>query len=69
MRTRVSRPRRRLKPKASLPPVEIYTDQRIAEFMLNNAIDARDYAIACEDVRELGLDPAKIRHFDAPWMN
>ena len=55
------RPRR-----TKLPPVEDYSDERIAEFLLNNAIDARDYAIACQDVRKLGLDPAKVRHVKPP---
>jgi hypothetical protein len=45
-----------------LPPIETYSDERIAEFLLNNAIDAHDYAMACRDVRKLGLNPATIRH-------
>jgi bifunctional DNA-binding transcriptional regulator/antitoxin component of YhaV-PrlF toxin-antitoxin module len=44
-----------------LPP-EQYTDQRKAELLLNNAIDAEDYAQACQEVRRMGLDPAAIPH-------
>jgi hypothetical protein len=39
-----------------------YTPQRRAEFLLSNAIDAKDYARAAEDVRKMGLDTAKIPH-------
>ena len=44
-------------------PVETYTPQRRAEFLLSNAIDAEDYARAVEEVRRLGLDPATIPHY------
>ena len=44
-------------------PVEPYTPQRRAEFLLSNAIDAEDYARAVEEVRRLGLDPATIPHY------
>lgn len=50
-----------LRPAATYP-VEIYTDERIAEFRLNNALDARDYPAALKDVRAMGLDPDKIPH-------
>lgn len=43
-------------------PIEIYTPERIAEFLLNSAIDAEDYARAVEEVRALGLDPETILH-------
>lgn len=56
--------RRRSKTRAmSLPPVEIYTPERKAEFLLSNSIDLEDYREACDLVRSMGLDPAKIRHF------
>ena len=42
--------------------LEIYTAERRAEFLLSNAVDARDYARAAKDVRKLGLDPEKIPH-------
>lgn len=45
-------------------PVEIYTPERKAEFLLNNAITKEGYDEACEDVRELGLDPSKIPFTD-----
>jgi AbrB family looped-hinge helix DNA binding protein len=42
--------------------VEMYSDQRTAEFLLSNAIDADDYARAREDVRAMGLDPDAVVH-------
>lgn len=47
---------------AELVPVESYTPERKAEFLLSNATDAADYAKAVRQVRKMGLDPAKIRH-------
>jgi AbrB family looped-hinge helix DNA binding protein len=41
-------------------PVEIYTPQRKAEFLLNNAVSQRDYDNACEAIRAMGLDSAAI---------
>jgi bifunctional DNA-binding transcriptional regulator/antitoxin component of YhaV-PrlF toxin-antitoxin module len=41
---------------------EIYTRQRKAEFLLSNAVDAADYASACNEVRKMGLDPNQISH-------
>jgi AbrB family looped-hinge helix DNA binding protein len=43
-------------------PVEKYTDHRKAEFILNNAVDAADYARARKLVQEMGLDPDQIPH-------
>jgi len=43
-------------------PVEIYTPDRKAEFFLNNAVTKEDYDAACEDIRAMGLNPAKIPH-------
>ncbi|MHB1856490.1 MAG: AbrB/MazE/SpoVT family DNA-binding domain-containing protein [Acidobacteriaceae bacterium] len=43
-------------------PVETYTNERKAEFMLNNAVDAADYARAVKEVRKLGLSPRNISH-------
>lgn len=43
-------------------PVEIYSAQRKAEFLLNNAVDAADYKRALRAVRKLGLDPEDIPH-------
>ncbi len=42
--------------------IEIYTPERRAEFLLSNAVDAKDYAAAVEEVRKLGIDPASIPH-------
>jgi AbrB family looped-hinge helix DNA binding protein len=47
-------------------PVEIYTPERRAEFLLSNAVDAADYARAKEEVRKLGVDPATIPHEPPP---
>ncbi len=43
-------------------PLELYSAERKAEFLLSNAVDAEDYARAVEEVRKLGVDPAKILH-------
>ena len=43
-------------------PIEVYTPERKAEFLLSNAVDAEDYARAREEVRTLGLDPDAIPH-------
>ena len=50
-----------LRPAAVLP-VESYTDERRAEFILSNAVDASDYASAVKAVRDMGLDPVRIKH-------
>jgi hypothetical protein len=43
-------------------PIEIYTPERKAEFLLLNAVDERDYQAAVAEVRKLGIDPSKIPH-------
>jgi hypothetical protein len=43
-------------------PLEVYSRERKAEFLLSNAVDAGDYRRAVEDVRAMGLDPADIEH-------
>ena len=43
-------------------PLEIYGPERKAEFLLYNAVDEPDYQRALNEVREMGLDPAKIPH-------
>ena len=43
-------------------PIEIYGPERKAEFLLSNAVDDEDYQRALKEVREMGLDPAKIAH-------
>ena len=43
-------------------PVETYSPDRIAEFLLSNAVDADDYSDAVERVKGMGLDPDSIPH-------
>ncbi|CAN5848050.1 hypothetical protein BH23GEM5_BH23GEM5_08160 [soil metagenome] len=50
-----------IRPAVALP-LESYTPERRAEFLLSNAVDAEDYAAAVREVRALGLDPDKIPH-------
>ena len=42
-------------------PVESYTDERKAEFLLNNAIDAADYEHAVKEVANLDYLQGKLR--------
>lgn len=48
--------------------MEDYTPERIAEFLLNNAIGQEDYAQVCDEVRRMGLDPKKILHDPLPGV-
>ncbi|ACX53239.1 transcriptional regulator, AbrB family (plasmid) [Ammonifex degensii KC4] len=41
---------------ACVCPVEVYTPERKAEFLLNNAVTPEDYAWAVEEVRKMGLE-------------
>jgi len=50
-----------IRPAVSLP-VEIYTPERIAEFLLNNAVSERDYEAARRKVTGLGINPDSIPH-------
>lgn len=43
-------------------PVELYTAERKAEFLLSNAVGENDYLWAREEVRKLGLDPDQVPH-------
>ena len=45
---------------------ETYSQQRKAAFLLENAVNADDYATAKESVRQMGLDPARIPHGRPP---
>ncbi len=45
---------------AAVVPVEMYTRERRAEFLLNNAVDREDYRRARAEVKRLGVDPDKI---------
>jgi AbrB family looped-hinge helix DNA binding protein len=44
-------------------PVEVYTPERKAQYLLSNTIDAADYADAVAEVRAMGLDPDRIPHY------
>ena len=43
-------------------PIEVYSDERKAEFLLSNAVDAEDYRSAEDAVRAMGLDPTAVKH-------
>ncbi len=43
-------------------PIEVYSAERKAEFLLSNAVDAEDYRLATDEVRRMGLDPGAIPH-------
>ncbi len=47
---------------AIVVPVERYTPERKAEFLLSNAVDDVDYRKARREVRKLGVDPDSIAH-------
>lgn len=48
--------------KAVVPPVEIYTPERKAEFLLNSAVTNKGYRWAREEARRLGVDPDRVPH-------
>jgi len=50
-----------LRPVMTLP-LEIYTPERKAEFLLNNAITSKDYSWALRQIRKMGINPETIRH-------
>jgi AbrB family looped-hinge helix DNA binding protein len=47
---------------AMLVPIEKYTPERKAEFLLTNATSRADYNRARREVKKLGLDPDSIPH-------
>ena len=47
---------------AAVVPIEIYSNERKAEFILSNSLDSEDYELAREEVRGMGLDPDDIDH-------
>ena len=47
---------------AVVVPVERYSPERKAEFLLSNATDEVDYRSARKAVRKMGLDPDAIPH-------
>jgi hypothetical protein len=55
--------RKKRRPSRSSAQVgERYTPRRLAQFLLQNAVDAADYAAARREVKKLGLDPDAIPH-------
>ena len=58
--------RRNLDPAGDRAPGQIYTPERKAEFLLNNAVGAKDYRHARAEVKRMGLDPDRIRHHRPP---
>ena len=50
-----------IRPAVSLP-IEIYTPERIAEFLLNNAVSEADYQFARNKVTSMDLDPDSFPH-------
>lgn len=51
---------------AVIVPLEPYSPQRKAEFLLSTAVSAADYRRARKEVQKLGLDPDTIPH-KPPW--
>jgi AbrB family looped-hinge helix DNA binding protein len=47
---------------AVIVPVEVYSPERKAEFLLSNATTATDYRKGRKAVRKMGLDPDQIPH-------
>jgi AbrB family looped-hinge helix DNA binding protein len=50
-----------LRPAVTLP-LERYTPERKAEFLLNNVVTPEDYAWALKEIKKLGIDPRTIPH-------
>ena len=44
-------------------PIEVYSKERVAEFLLSNAVDAADYKAARAEVMAMGLSPDSIAHY------
>lgn len=47
---------------AIIVPIERYTPERKAEFLLSNATNPQDYQRARKEVKKLGLNPDTIPH-------
>lgn len=47
---------------AAVVPVEIYSPERRADFLLSDAVDADDYRAARAEVEAMGLNPDQIDH-------
>ena len=44
------------------PEPEIYTPERIAEFLLNSAVSEGEYLAAIEEVKRMEIDPSTVPH-------
>lgn len=51
---------------AKVVPIEIYTPERRAEFLLNNAVSAADYRRAWAEVKRMDLDADRVKHHRPP---
>ena len=47
---------------AAIVPVEIYSPEQKAAFLLSNTVDTKDEAAARKEVEKMGLEPDKIKH-------
>ena len=47
---------------AATVPLEVWSPQRKAAFLLENAVDAEDYGWARSEVSRMGLDPDEVPH-------
>lgn len=54
-----------LRPAVAIP-TETYAPERRAAFVLENAVDAADYAAARKAVQAMGLDPDQVPHAPPP---
>ena len=45
---------------------EVYTPERTAEFMLNNAVTASEFDEAVAEARAMGVDPESVPHQPRP---
>jgi AbrB family looped-hinge helix DNA binding protein len=50
-----------IRPAVALP-IDVYSQHRIAEFMLNNASSPSEYDKAVAEVRARGIDPSTVPH-------
>ncbi len=48
---------------AVIVPVERYSPERKAEFLLSNTVGEKDYRRARKEVKKMGLDPDAIPHY------
>ena len=53
---------------AMVLPVEQYSPERVAEFLLGSATDEASYDQARAEVCNMGLDPESIDHFKPPGI-